>query len=71
MLNNHDATKLNITIKTVAQNASRFRSPTPPEAHWISVVVSPLLHLLEGLSAFGEQDLSENSNLRVMNMYVS
>lgn len=62
-----DHTLVWMTVSDVLENADKYRHSGCTEAHWISVVVSPLLHLVRRLKRHQEK---AETKLEVLDMLV-
>lgn len=62
-----DEQLVDATLTDAFEMAKAWRSSTT-EAHWISVVVGPILHLLRRLSPFQGKDKTTNENLTVLDI---
>ncbi|MCJ1426986.1 hypothetical protein MMC29_004889 [Sticta canariensis] len=66
-LTSKDLMRIEVTLEDAFEKAERWRTTTT-EPHWISVVVGPILHLIENLSAFRGKDMNSNENITVMDI---
>lgn len=55
------------TLEDAFEKAEYWRTTTT-EPHWMFVVISPILNLIQNLSAFRGKDMNSNENIIVMDM---